>query len=99
MALSVRWSKEAIDTFDEIIAYLETHWTEKEVKNFVRKAQKVISQIEKNPYQFKASRFQSIRKTLITKHNCLFYFVNEADKVIELYTFWDNRQDPHKLQY
>jgi plasmid stabilization system protein ParE len=99
MALVARWSKEAEDTFDEIIEYLENNWTEKEIQDFVQKAQKVIGQIEENPYQFKASRFQKIRKALITKHNSLFYFVNEAEKVIELYAFWDNRQNPKKLKY
>lgn len=71
-------------------------WTEKEVQNFVQKSLKVIDQIQKNPYQFKSSRFHSIRKATITKHNSLFYFVNEANKFIELYTFWDNRQNPNK---
>ena len=99
MALVARWSKEAEDTFDEIIKYLESNWTEKEIQNFVGSANKVIEQIEKNPYQFKASRFHKIRKALITKHISLFYFVNEADKVIELYAFWDNRQNPKKLRY
>jgi plasmid stabilization system protein ParE len=50
MALVARWSKEAEDTFDEIIEYLEDNWTEREIQNFVRKAHKVIGQIEKNPY-------------------------------------------------
>ena len=99
MALVVRWTKEAEDTFDEIINYLEDNWSEKEIQNFVRMAHKVIGQIEKNPYQFKASRFQEIRKAFITKHNSLFYYVNETDKVIELYAFWDNRQNPQKLRY
>jgi len=99
MALVARWSKEAEDTFDEIIKYLEDNWTEKEIRNFVGSANKVIEQIEKNPYQFKASRFQEIRKALITKHISLFYFVNETDKVIVLYAFWDNRQNPQKLRY
>jgi len=99
MALIVRWSKEAEDTFEEIIDYLEDNWTEKEIKNFVQNANKVIGQIEKNPYQFKASRFHKIRKALITRHNSLIYFVNENDQVIELYTFWDNRKNPEKLRY
>lgn len=93
MALVTRWSKEAEDTFNEIIEYLENNWTEKEVQSFVRKAHKVIGQIENNPYQFKASPFHEIRKAFITKHNSMFYFVNEDDGVVELYTFWDNRQD------
>jgi plasmid stabilization system protein ParE len=99
LALVARWSKEAEDTFDEILEYLEDNWTEKEIQNFVRKTHKVIGQIEKNPYQFNAFRFQKIRKALITKHNSLFYFANEDDQIIELYTFWDNRQNPQKLKY
>jgi len=75
MALVARWSKEAEDTFDDIIAYLTTNWTEKEIQNFVRKVHKVIVQIEKNPYQFKTSQVQKIRKAFITKNNSLFYFV------------------------
>ena len=93
MALVTRWTKEAEETFNEIIEYLENNWTEKEVQSFVRKAHKVIGQIENNPYQFKASSFHEIRKAFITKHNSMFYFVNEDDRVVELYTFWDNRQD------
>ena len=99
MALVARWSKEAEDTFDDIIAYLTTNWTEKEIQNFVRKVHKVIVQIEKNPYQFKTSQVQKIRKAFITKNNSLFYFVNEEDGFIELYTFWDNRQNPKELKY
>ncbi len=99
MALVARWSKEAEDTFDGIIDYLEDNWSEKEIEDFVRKSHKVIGQIENNPYQFKASRFQEIRKAVITKHNSLFYFVNEDNQIIELYTFWDNRQNPKKLKF
>ncbi len=99
MALVVRWSKEAEDTFNEILDYLVDNWTEKEIKDFVRKSHKVIGQIVNNPYQFKASSYQEIRKAVITKHNSLLYFVNEEDEVIDLYTFWDNRQNPKKLKY
>ncbi len=93
MALAVKWSKEAEDTFDKIIEYLENNWTEKEIQSFVRKTHKVISQIEKNPSLFKASQFQEIRKAFITKHNSMFYFVNEDIDIIEIYAFWDNRQN------
>jgi plasmid stabilization system protein ParE len=99
MALNIRWSSEAEETFDAIIEYLENKWTEKEVRNFVQKSLKVISQIEKNPYQFKSSRFHEIRMAFITKHNSLLYFVNEQDEIIELYSFWDNRKDPQNRTY
>jgi len=40
-----------------------------------------------------------MRKAVITKHNSLIYHVNEDAEQIELYTFWDNREDPKKFNY
>jgi plasmid stabilization system protein ParE len=99
MALKARWTPEAEETFNAIIAYLENKWTDNEVRSFVQKSQKVIGQIEKNPYQFKSSGFNEVRIAFITKHNNLIYFVNEQDGTIELYTFWDNRKDPLERPY
>ncbi|ALO14054.1 Plasmid stabilization system protein [Salinivirga cyanobacteriivorans] len=99
MALKIKWTEEAEETFDAVIEYLENKWTEKEARNFAQKTNKVIEQIQKNPYQFKASAVENVRKALVTKHNSLFYNVNEEDSIIELYSFWDNRKDPGKLQY
>ena len=96
MALKARWTPEAVDTFNAIIEYLEHKWTEKEVQSFVQRSQKIISQIEKNPYQFKSSGFNEVRIAFITMHNSLLYRVNEQNGVIELYTFWDNRKDPQE---
>jgi plasmid stabilization system protein ParE len=96
MALKARWTPEAEETFNNIIEYLENYWTENEVHSFVQKSQKVIAQIEKNPYQFKSTGFNEIRIAFVTKHNSLLYRVNEQDRMIELYTFWDNRKDPQE---
>jgi plasmid stabilization system protein ParE len=99
MALKARWTPEAVDTFNAIIEYLENKWTEKEVQSFVQRSQKIISQIEKNPYHFKSSGFNEIRIAFITMHNSILYRVNEQDGIIELYTFWDNRKDPQERPY
>ena len=99
MALKARWTPEAEETFNAIIEYLENKWTDIEVRSFVQKSQKVIGQIEKNPYQFKSSSFNEIRIAFITKHNSLIYCVNEQDGMIELYSFWENRKDPLQRPY
>ena len=99
MALKARWTPEAEETFMAIIEYLENKWTDIEVRSFVKRTQKVIGQIEKNPYQFKSSSFNEIRIAFITKHNSLIYGVNEQDGIIELYSFWDNRKDPQARPY
>ncbi len=99
MAFKIRWSEEAEESFDDVIQYLENKWTDKEIRNFVQKANKVIRQIQDSPYQFKGSTVESVRKALVNKHVSLFYNVNEKDNIIILYSFWDNRKDPNKLQF
>ncbi len=99
MALKARWTQEAEDSFEAVIEYLENKWSEKEVRNFVRKTNEVIKQIEKHPYQYRASSFKNMRIAVITKHNNLIYHVNEDAEIIDLFTFWDNRKDPKKLAY
>ncbi len=99
MALKIIWSLEAEETFESVIGYLEEHWSEKEVRNFVRTTNTLVGQIEKFPYQYKSSSFHEMRKAVITKHNSLIYHVNEKAGQIELYTFWDNRKDPKKFNH
>ncbi len=99
MALAVRWSLEAEETFDTIIEYLQSHWSEKEVRKFVQRTMRVIGQIETNPYLFKQTSFFAIRLAYITKHISLLYFVNETEGVIDLYSFWDNRKNPLTRPY
>ncbi|RLD65060.1 MAG: type II toxin-antitoxin system RelE/ParE family toxin [Bacteroidetes bacterium] len=99
MALKTRWTTEAEESFKAVIEYLEYKWTEKEVRNFVRKTNEVIKQIEKHPYQYKASSFHEIRIAIISKHNSLIYYVNKEAEQIELYTFWDHRKDPSNFKY
>ncbi len=54
MALKIRWSTEADESFDLITEYLENEWTEREVQNFVRSAYKLLDQIAVSPNMFRA---------------------------------------------
>ena len=76
------WTPKAEESFDLIIEFIEYKWTDKEVKNFVTKAFKTISQIEKNPTMFVASTKKDIHKAVITKHNSIYYRI--LDQQIEL---------------
>ncbi len=97
--MKIRWSPEAETTFAAIIDYFEDEWTEKEIRKFVGKAQKLIVQIAINPKMFKAVGKEEIRKAVISKQNSLFYLLDEKKEIIILLTFWDNRQNPVKLIY
>lgn len=99
MALTIRWTPEAEENFSSIIDYLEREWTEKEIRKFAQKTQKIISQIAIHPQMFKASGRDEIRKAVITRQTSLFYRVDENANVISLLAFWDNRKNPKSLKF
>ncbi len=71
MAKEVRWTKEAEETFDIVVSYLQAKWTDKEVSNFINATSKTIFYISENPLLFRASKKHRIREALVTKHNLL----------------------------
>ena len=42
MAKEINWTQEAEDTFEKIIEFLKTKWTEREAVNFINAANKTI---------------------------------------------------------
>ncbi len=97
MALEIIWSEEADFNLDSILKYLQSNWTEKELKNFAGKLDEQLSLISEFPLQYKQSqRLQGTRECVITKHNSLFYIV--AKTSIYILSIWDNRQNPSKLK-
>lgn len=94
MAFKVVWSKEAEDTFGNIISYLEAKWTEKEIRQFVSETERIVSILKQNPFLFRGSDKAKIYEALVGKQNLLIYQINETEKRVELLLFWDARQNP-----
>jgi plasmid stabilization system protein ParE len=49
------WSKRAYNNLEDVIAYLEKNWTDKEINKFAKVLEPSLSVIEKNPKAFPAS--------------------------------------------
>lgn len=95
MALNVIWSPKALNNFHDIISYLQEDWNETVVKDFVYKADNLISQISTYPQSFRQiSDRYSVREAVITKHNLLLYRI-QKDQIL-LLAFFDTRQHPKK---
>lgn len=92
MSLPVYWTGEAKETFDAIVYFTKELWGEKEAGKFIKRTQELLSTIASQPYLFKASIAENVRKGLISKQIAVFYEVN-ADSITILF-FWDNRQEP-----
>ncbi len=100
MAIVIKWTNEAKQTFDQNINYLLEEWTEREIKNFVKQTNYVILRIAAQPAMYPASRKNTkIRKAAINKYIVLYYRYYSVKKEVILLTFWHNKQDPEKLKY
>jgi plasmid stabilization system protein ParE len=96
MAYKVIWAPKAIITFENVINYLQNHWTEKQIKYFVERTEKTIHLLSNNPYLFRSSEKEDLHEVIITKHNILLYQVSVKEHSIELLAFFDTRQNPKK---
>jgi plasmid stabilization system protein ParE len=93
MAFKVMWSPVAVQTFDEIVEYTKTNWTDKEVQELVRTVNRKVLLLSQFPFLFPStSSGQQRRKTLIHKRIILIYKVRKRKKEIELLRFWNTWQ-------
>ncbi len=94
MAHKIIWLPKAEKRFEQIIQYLEQNWSEKEVKEFIKRTNAIIHIISINPNAFRYSKSKKIYEAVVTKHNLLLY--RKKLNTIELLTFFDVRQNPNK---
>jgi len=67
MEYKIFWTEEAIQNLEEIIDYLTTSWTQREVDHFKLKLSKQIELIQRNPGIFPVSAFQPrLRKAVLS---------------------------------
>jgi plasmid stabilization system protein ParE len=93
----IEWTERAILNLQNIIDYLLHQWTEKEVRNFVRKLDKRLELISINPLLFpKTTRRKNVRRSVLTKHTVIYY--ETSNNTIKIITLFDSRQHPKKLK-
>jgi plasmid stabilization system protein ParE len=91
----IRWTDNALKELEETIAFLETNWTEKELRKLSNTLDKTLNLISQNPYIFQSSDFKKdIRRAVILSLNSLYYRIKDQD--VEILSFFSNRQKPTK---
>lgn len=91
----LKWSPTAKISYFQILEYLETNWSKKELRSFIDRTQNVIEYITNSPLLYLYSNESNTHKCIITKQISLFYKIKGTE--IQLLVFWDNRQSPEKL--
>lgn len=95
--ITINWTDEAIEDFEQNIEFFELRFSEKEVQIFVDKTQEAISIISKNPKAFKSTKYREVRVVSIVKQVNLYYRIVNINN-IELLRFWNNYQNLKKLE-
>ncbi len=98
--MKIRWTPTASQSYFSILDYLEHSWSKREVISLINEVNTLLDQICHHPKMFQESgKKRQIRKGFVTKEVSLYYRYRPHKKEIELLIFWDNRQNPEKLNY
>ena len=97
MALKVKWSKYADQSFDRILNYLEAEWGETVARAFVRRTYEFLDLLSEFPEIGSIENPEpQIRGFVLVKQITVFY-IRKKDSVI-LLNFYDNRRKPTILK-
>lgn len=95
MALKIVWTPKALEGLDEILEYLETHWTKKEILILEQKIEDFKTRVLKYPQIYPPTgKHKLVRKAVLDKHNYFVYRIKPRKKIIELVYFKANKQKP-----
>ncbi|PIQ22408.1 MAG: hypothetical protein COW65_03345 [Cytophagales bacterium CG18_big_fil_WC_8_21_14_2_50_42_9] len=97
MSYKILWTDEAIRNLEQILNYIETNWTDKEVNKFKIKLSEQLNIISKFPNIFPSSTIAPrLRKAVLTRQTIIFYEVKE--QVIYIAYIFDSRRSPERIK-
>ena len=92
----ILWTAHALKELAETYAYLETHFTKREMRILSTDIDKTLQLISINPSLFPLSEFKGVRRIVINKFNTMYY--REKENTVEILSFFSNRQNPDKIK-
>ena len=94
----IEWTDNALTELRQTFNYLEQNWTERELKKISFEIERIIRLISIDPKIFPISDKRAIRRVVIKKLNTLYYR-EKNDAIIEIISFFSNRQHPEKRKF
>src|SRR5690348_10416418 len=94
----VAWTDHALDELSQTFKYLELNFSEKEIKRLAKKIESALRYISQNPKLYpETAQRPGVCRAVVTKHNTLYYRINNRDSRIEILSFFLNRESPDNL--
>jgi plasmid stabilization system protein ParE len=100
MVYKVSWTAKALESYISNIKYLESKWTEREIKKFIIAVEKKIKNLSSQPGigSSRNKKQRNIRHSVIHKRVSLIYRYKPVKKEVELLRFWNTYQNPKRLK-
>ena len=89
--MKIEWTLASKNDYWQNIEYLENHWSEKEVLNFINEIDYSLNLLAKGNVIFTKSDYPDVYKMVITKQITIYYSIE--NETIYLLRFWNNYQD------
>lgn len=98
MVHRIVWTERAADKYDKILDYLKENWGKNLTPSFVSKTFDILALLKKQPNLGTLEKpKKGIRGFLISKHNIMFYRVDED--VLIVLNFFDTRSSLSRKKY
>jgi len=94
--LRIKWSLEAVQNLESIIAYLEENWTQKEISRFITKFEKQLAIVSNFPFAYPISKKKNVHRCVMSKNITIYYIIR--NNTVFLLSIFDTRQDPKKVK-
>ncbi len=89
--MKIEWTLVSKNDYWKNIEYLENHWSEKEVLNFINEIDYSLNLLAKENVLFIKSDYTNVYKMVVIKQITLYYSIE--NETIYLLRFWNNYQD------
>jgi hypothetical protein len=89
--MKIEWTLASKNDYWQNIEYLENHWSEKEVLNFINEIDYSLNLLTKGNIIFTKSDYLNVYKMVIIKQITIYYSIENES--IYLLRFWNNYQD------
>jgi hypothetical protein len=89
--MKIEWTLASKNDYWQNIEYLENHWSEKEVLNFINEIDYSLNLLTKGNMIFTKSDYLNVYKMVIIKQITIYYSIE--NETIYLLRFWNNYQD------
>ena len=91
------WTDEAIHNLEQILDYLKTRWTQREVERFKIQLSRQLNLILQNPKLFSISQHNlRLRKAVLSKQTTIFHEL--SGNTINLIYLFNTKQDLSKIK-